>query len=289
MTLGRFELMCVSAVLRHTRVQKGRWRLHLRAMSLVHRHMPLDRKLVVRTKAGFRMRLDGSSQVGKVVYATGDYEPDIAAVFRSRLAPGATVLDVGAHIGYFTVLAAQAVGPRGTVISVEPQRRVRDELNRNIALNGLTNVEVHGVAAYDAAGERQLYLEKPDSTGQASLRAGDHGPTETIQAQTVDQLVRGRDISLVKIDAEGAERNILAGMRETLTRCRPELVIEVTDGFLRAFGHSADELHAYLGGFGYSAFEITDHGLEPIAPGHSWTEQQNVLFTCRPAEAMPRR
>src|SRR5689334_7736408 len=99
----RLELELLAAVLRRTDWQKGRWRLQRRAMSLVRTHLPASRTLVVRSRPGFRIRIDGTSQVGRVVFATGEYEPEVTRLIQALAPRGGVVLDIGAHIGYFTV------------------------------------------------------------------------------------------------------------------------------------------------------------------------------------------
>src|SRR6187402_230919 len=89
---------------------------------------------------------------GKPVVYFGVYEFAVSALLRAFLAPGDVFVDVGANIGYDTVLAASLVGERGLVLSFEPSPRIRSRLERNVTLNRLTQVRVHAEAVTSAAG-----------------------------------------------------------------------------------------------------------------------------------------
>jgi FkbM family methyltransferase len=169
------------------------------------------------------------------------------------LEPGGTVLDVGGQIGLFTVLAARRVGPEGRVIVLEPEPSNHALLLRNVALNRLHNVIVIRKAASSGPGVRSLSLS-PVNPGIHSLsfRVGDRAiEVETV---TLDQLAKEAglaEVSLLKVDVEGEELEVLKGAATLLPLTR-HVVLEV-DGGDREFQAVAQ----YLSHFGFEA-RITD-------------------------------
>lgn len=147
---------------------------------------------------------------------------------RRLVPPGGTAVDVGAHIGYYTRLFSRLAGPAGRVIAIEPHPENLAVLRRNLYRRG--NVTVVHAAATATDGMVQLH-ESPGHSNH-SLLAG-FTPSRsalTVPARTVDGLLAehagGRRIDFVKLDIEGGELSALAGMRETLGRDRPVLLVE---------------------------------------------------------------
>jgi FkbM family methyltransferase len=143
-------------------------------------------------------------------------EPLTTKAFRACLRPGSVVVDVGANIGYYSCLGGKLIGPGGTVHSFEPAAENVEILRRNITRNGLRNVRVHEVAAAAESGKRTLRIA--GVSGHHSFYA--HPMSETVRTVTVDTrpvdaLVEG-PVSVIKIDVEGAELEVVHGMRELL-------------------------------------------------------------------------
>jgi len=248
-----------------------------------------NRPFVIRVREGFRMQIDGSSQTGRMLYATGEYESETTRLIKRLLAPGQTMIDVGANIGYFAIVAARAVGPQGRVVAFEPVGPVRARLQRNLALNGLSRVEVREEALSASSGNVKFFTGPADDTGLASLRPLEGSRETTVRQVRFDDLWRVDDpVALVKIDVEGAEMAAIRGMSGTLRRWLPDIVVEVTDAYLQALGSSAAELMAFLTGIGYKMHRIATAGLErlndPSELGRC-PPQFNALFTTRIAES----
>lgn len=281
---GRLWLLRgLGAYLRHAPDHPGRWRLIDPAVRLAPALKAVTSPMVIRLRDGTRMEIDGSSQTGRMLYATGEYESETSRLIRSLLNPGDTMIDVGANIGYFSILGARCVGPSGGVLAFEPVPPVRERLQRNIKLNGLDNVTIHAEALSDRSGVIQLFTGPQNDTGLASLRPLPDSTTIHVTQSRLDDLWDpAAPIALVKIDVEGAELTALRGMRACLERYRPHVIVEITDEYLRAMGESASALVVYLLERGYSMYQITHRRLDPIAgpedlgrcPG-----QFNALFT----------
>ena len=145
------------------------------------------------------------------------------------------MIDVGANIGFFTVRFAAWVGSGGCVIAIEPEAENLGALRQRIEKHGIENrVRIVPAVVINTRGTAHLKVN-PD-------HPGDHSVAETgveVAAVTIDDLVRDenvRTLSLIKIDVQGAEMLVLEGARETLTKMRPTLLIEVGDAQLRNFG-----------------------------------------------------
>jgi FkbM family methyltransferase len=161
--------------------------------------------------------------------AAGAYEQSIADLLGATLRPGMVVLDVGAHIGYFSLLAAKRVGPTGRVWSFEPDPANRASLERNIDANEMADrVSAVAVAVAATVGEGALYRMATDtgsSTLHPSTRTG--GEPITVTTTSLDAWAHDRGgpaVDFVKIDAEGAEGAVLAGMTELFKR-NPDMVV----------------------------------------------------------------
>lgn len=211
------------------------------------------------------------------LYVCGSFEPNEFAFLDRVLKPGMVFVDVGANDGYYTLFAAQRVGPSGRVVAVEPSTRERANLERNIARNGLGNVIVIPVALGAACGTAELHLAQSAHSGHNTFgRFANDG----VQAESVEQVkVRMLDalagdvaldrIDVIKIDVEGAEASVIAGAREVLARTQPVIMLEISDKALRGQGSDAQQLIATLRELGYEigVFSANTGRIELLAEG----------------------
>ena len=193
-----------------------------------------------------------------LIAQTGDWEIDEAMLFRAHLHEGMTVVDVGAHVGYYTLLAARAVGRAGRVVAVEPHPFNAELLRANVARNKLRNVQVVEAAAWCDAGELELRSSPELNTGDHRIvRAGD-GDTRKVPAVTVDQVLGDAPVHVVKIDAQGTDQLVIDGMARALARCRPVIFVEYWPEGIREFGDDPVEVVASYRALG---FRLTMPGL----------------------------
>jgi FkbM family methyltransferase len=167
--------------------------------------------------------------------------------------PGAIVVDVGANIGYNTVYASRRVGPTGRVVAVEPAADNLRVLRENIAANALENVVVHTVAAGRAHERRDLFLRGEISAVNSLFPESVYATVtgvEQVRVAPLDDLVEG-DPELVKIDVEGAELDVLAGMTRLLRGSAIQLIVEWHPRLQQAAGNAADALPRALLGQGF--------------------------------------
>lgn len=171
-------------------------------------------------------------QIGAPVIAGAEHEPHVAAILRESLRSGDVVLDIGANIGIFTLLAASRVGPQGRVIAIEPIARNRQLIARAAQFNGFAQIELIAGAASDRPGTIQLCTHPHTSNSATPAAAGERlrdalGTLVSVPALRLDERCAGLDrLDLLKIDIEGMEPLALRGLERTIERLRPTLLSE---------------------------------------------------------------
>jgi FkbM family methyltransferase len=193
---------------------------------------------------GKRLQLDITDPTGRYPYFYDQaYEPGVTDAIATALGPGDVFVDVGANMGYFTVLAAAMVGDRGRVIAFEPHEGVRDALDETVHRNSAApTVEIVPLALADVEGEAAFFVEESktaNSTIEPTLSPMRHAvsfrPLAKVQTTTLDGWLAGRPdvarrVRCIKIDVEGAEARVLAGMRQTLRAPTLTILCETTLG-----------------------------------------------------------
>jgi len=155
------------------------------------------------------------------------YEPEVSSYIMKNLKLGETFMDIGANNGYYTVLAAGLVGPNGKIISIEPSPNAFRRLMHNVRVNNLSNVVILNVALSDHDGNAMLYLNKESEDGLASLIKSDQVQSlGEVELKRFDHLFMDEKISIVKMDVEGSEINIIKGM-ENYLKSHKEVKIEM--------------------------------------------------------------
>jgi len=166
--------------------------------------------------------------IGRSLELYGEWAEAELRLLATTIQPGALVLDVGANIGCHTVFFAQAVGPEGRVLSFEPERVLFQQLCANVALNSHDNVLTFNMAVGDNGGTIPV-LELDHTTrqnfGGLSLAGDSQGPASAVSLMRIDAL-QLPDCSLIKIDVEGMELDVINGASETIERHHPVLYVE---------------------------------------------------------------
>ncbi len=160
-------------------------------------------------------------------YWLGTHEELVQDAMAAQTGAGFTVYDVGAHTGFFTLLASQLAGDGGRVYAFEPRPDNVERLRRNMWVNDARNVEVIAVAASDRDGEAAFVMH--ESTLEGRLADATEDSTATVRTATIDALARDAMAApdLIKIDVEGAEGAVIRGAARTIDAHRPVLIIEV--------------------------------------------------------------
>jgi FkbM family methyltransferase len=206
---------------------------------------PLAKRLAttaeVTIAGGSRARVRTDDSIGRVLAISGVWEPHVTAAFARSLQPDDVCVDVGAHVGYYTLLASKLVGPGGHVYAFEPSPANYRDLVANLELNGATNVTARNVALALEEGSGVLNEGPGTNTGRATLRVPqverDAGwPQVTVEVRTAISELPGDDlprVRAVKIDAEGYELEVLRSLVPVLELGRPlSVFLELTPGWV---------------------------------------------------------
>ncbi|MFD3619911.1 FkbM family methyltransferase [Streptomyces sp. NPDC058676] len=204
------------------------------------------------------------------------YEPGSLATWAALAAKSATIADVGAHVGYFSLIAALA-NPNAKVHAFEPVDQVHARLSVNVRSNNVQNVKLYQAGVSSSAGWADISVRFSGnllSTGSTLEHAADDAQLKRIQLMPLDEVFADTRLDLVKIDVEGHEMAVLQGARQVLKRDRPTVMLEaLRDAPL-------DTLLAEFDPLGYDSHWVTEHDgtLVPwYAPRPPKT--RNLLFT----------
>lgn len=173
-------------------------------------------------------------------------------------------VDIGAHVGYYTILASRTVGRRGGVVAVEPDPVNVSLLRENVRRHRLRNVTVIEGAAWREATRLSLRRDPTASANSADNRIDVQGTAsdacEVIGIE-LDGLLAGTSVAAVKVDAQGADHAALQGMAVTLRRCRPFVLAEFWPSGIRELG---DEPAAVIEGYRELGFRVTILGVQEV-------------------------
>jgi len=199
----------------------------------------------------------------------GGREPVETDLFRSLITKGSVVVDIGANVGYYTLLASDLVGDCGTVVAFEPTPANVALLHKSIEANGYKNVTVVAMAVSNRSGTAKLLLGRNSECNRITP-ADEDGASIRVETVTLDEYFApfGMRVDLIKIDAEGAEMAILEGARELLAR-NPDLIIltEYNPKLMRAFGTLPSKYLHELISYGFELVSVDEgnHHREPLS------------------------
>lgn len=196
----------------------------------------------------------------------GDYEKATWKAIRPYIPKGGTFLDVGANIGLFTVKAAHAVGPTGSVIAVEASPRIYQYLSRNISQLKHYKVKAHHLALGEYDVNDAAFYEAPLSHFGMGARTPQFGTTSTsIPLRSLDSLLSSLEVhqvDVIKLDVEGFEASVLRGATTVLTNqlLLPVIIFEVLTWAESRAGEVPGESQRILLERGYTLFEVKSNG-----------------------------
>lgn len=196
------------------------------------------------------------------LYGYNKLEVSVSNVINKILNEGDVFIDVGAYIGYYSILARESVGDTGKVIAFEPHPENYKRLLKNIRLNSWDNVIAENIALSDK--KEKVYLSpflNSDFTSFSIIPS--KGEFVEVEAIPFDEYAKKHNVKpdLIKIDAEGAEFKILKGMKETLQKYHPIIICEIHPQHLSKLGIDVTTLFTYLQEYGYRFSLIKDKPL----------------------------
>jgi FkbM family methyltransferase len=207
-----------------------------------------------------RLSVDLASSFGSAVDRAGDYEPGLTREIEGLLREGDTFVDLGANEGWFSLIAARRVGPRGMVLAIEPQERLWPIIIANSILNRVNNIQLAPYALDDVPQLefRHVRLAPSTNTGSTTLVGSVRSRLWTSQAIAIgsmDHVLQARGIvraKLLKIDIEGFEIYALRSGKNTLrSKVFEHIIVETHPEHIGRLGLSVDEVDALLIGVGY--------------------------------------
>ncbi len=212
-----------------------------------------------------------------LIYYQGFSELDTADFIRRFLRPGMVFLDVGAHIGEYTLLAAQSVGASGEVHGFEPQANLFPILSENVRMNSLSNVILNCSAVSDHIGEIEFEVGREPSVASIRKHTDPNNAAKFVQVActSLDTYWCGRHnkIDLIKVDVEGAENLVFQGAEGLLSlpsQEAPTWIFEYSPNNYACFGYQASDLLELLKRHNYQVWQYCGAGkiadFNPAAP-----------------------
>ena len=235
---------------------RGKGRLALAVLSRVN-----EREVQCHPLRGVTVFLEPDKWIEQLMWA-GAYERKLVNLIKKVLMPGMTVLDLGANIGYFSVLAAGLVGNSGQVHAFDPAPRCFARLKKNLA--AFSWAHAHSIAAGDELGTASFHFsDKANETGWGSLLSADNASTQTTTVPVVrldtwahEQAIRRVDF--IKMDVEGGEYRALRGAEALLRQHRPVVVAELNDVCLGRDHRTPQDVVSLLRTAGYNTFSFNE-------------------------------
>ena len=176
---------------------------------------PLEPVVEAQTVAGRLLLPRADTIITPELISRGLWEPRETRYLTTLLKAGQTFVDVGAHVGYFSLFAARLVGPGGTVIAVEPEPRNLDLLRRNIARNGVDTVRVLPFAAGAAEATMSLALDEENRGAHRLVANDDPEAGPSVRCMRLDDVLPER-VDVIKVDAQGYDHEVVEGLERTL-------------------------------------------------------------------------
>ena len=211
---------------------------------------------------------DPTDMIKQVIVAGYPWERHLLELFERHVEPASVVVEVGAHIGTHTVPIARLAGPWGRVYAFEPQRKIYRELHHNLALNGINNAVALPFAV--GAGETRIIEMNPATGGNEGGtgvgRGGDRAELRALDGFGFER------VSLLKIDVEGYENEVIEGAVDTIRRNRPVIVLEIAGGedYATAPPAARERIHGTwrrLEALGYTVTPVSGHDYVAIPAG----------------------
>ncbi|MBV9264854.1 MAG: FkbM family methyltransferase [Acidobacteriaceae bacterium] len=224
-----------------------------------------DHRFEAKTDFGATMAGNTGDLIQKYVYYFGSWEPNISRWIASRLNPGDTFVDVGANVGYFSLLAASRTTASGRVIAIEACPEIFAQLQDNCRRNSYTNIRAINVAASDQPGTLRLYRGGNENGGSTTTIATAEGGQSysDITALPLSGILSPEECSrmrLIKIDVEGAEYNVLKGAAPIFEHAPQnlEILVELHPTLLAAQNKTIKDVFQLMSSHGFHVYCFPD-------------------------------
>lgn len=184
-------------------------------------------EIIVRTRLGFKIKVDPvfDKNIENVIYERGVYEFGTVSLIKQLLKEGDIFIDVGANIGFLSLAAAVAVGKKGEVLAFEAVPSTYDILVANKELNSFSQLQARCIGVGSKSETVTIQAEEENRGGASILNKNKTSGVE-IEVKKLDELITSGPVTLIKIDVEGYEFEVLKGAEELIKRDRPALIVE---------------------------------------------------------------
>lgn len=247
------------------------------ARSFMQRMGLLNRVYTKKLHNGLLMYVNPSEHIQQQIFWYGYYEKEVIGIWESFLHSHFTVLDIGANAGYYSLIASKKAKQ---VYAFEPSPLMREQLEKNITLNGIRNISIEPYAVSNQNGSTTLYLSSNDNSGMTGMQPAENfsGATEIVNTIRIDEWILTKDsptIDVIKIDVEGAEMKVLEGMKGLLEKDHPDIFIEIIPSLLEKYGHAAEDIFTYLDMLDYAPYKFTGNNIRKVKPDE---KSQHEMF-----------
>lgn len=230
----------------------------------------------------FYMQVNPAEHIQQQLFWYGYYEKSLGDILKKLVKPGDVFLDIGANIGYFSLLIANHVSTT-KVISFEPVSDLFQKLKDNISINDFKNITAINAAVGEMNVERELFLSGSDNLGMSSFQQPENfsGQKEMVKVITIDEWFKRAGlakIDIIKLDVEGSELAALTGMKEILPNFKPIVIVEINSETLSMIGLTPEDICNYLKKINFEGFIISETGELTKKNGKAVNETVNVLF-----------
>jgi len=242
--------------------------------------------LVADTDFGKKVKVRFPDSIQTTIFLTGVWEPNITTIIAQALLPGDVFIDVGANVGYYSLLAASRIGSEGHIYAIEASPRIFAALVENIGLNGITNVTTINRAVSNSTGLCEIFMAKETNLGHSSIvpglaRTDGHTLEAVVGCAPLGALVPSEHLlraRFIKIDIEGAERFSIEGVLDLLPRFSKETewLVEMCPKFCPNGQPDVDWMFDVFIRAGYSAWVVENDYSEEFTfcEGHQATLTQ---------------
>lgn len=233
----------------------------------------------------FYMLLNPTEHIQQQLFWYGHYEKELGELLKKVVRPGDVFLDLGANIGYFSLLVA-INSPSANIISFEPVKDLFQNMNDNISLNNIKNISTINAAAGEINEEKDLFISTPDNSGMSSFHQPENysGKKESVKVVSIDEWFKTSALSkidIIKLDIEGSELAALKGMKEVLQKQKPILIVEVNPETLLMFNLKPSDLYDYLNQLNFEGFLVLENDSFARLSQCEINQTTNVLFIHR--------
>lgn len=229
--------------------------------------------------------LERKGTVSTTLFYTGIWEENETNLVKKEIQKDDIVLDIGAHIGYYTLLFAKLAGPGGKIFAFEPDRGNYNLLKKNIKENGYQNITIERMAVSDENGTTKLFLSENDS-GHNRIYYGKYVSKnfDIIKKINLDDYFKNdsiaEKISFVKMDVEGSELGVLRGMKSILNKNNKlKILLEFSPSQMKEFGTEPSELLKLLKTYDFNFYRIKSNGVIPTTEDSLLKDQHDLMDT----------